>query len=107
MSAQQSLALDYHKPAYFDGETYDPNHDLNRLETQLGRVFAVMRDGQWRALSEIRNEVSRRFGGTDSEAGISARLRDFRKRRFGRLAVERKRRSGGVFVYRLVKEAHQ
>lgn len=101
MNGQHQLALAYHKPAYFDGETYDYNLDLDRLETQLGRVFAVMRDGQWRSLPEIRTEISRRFGGTDSESGISARLRDFRKARFGRLVVERKRRSGGVFQYRI------
>jgi len=60
------------KPA-FGGSTFSPADDAERLEWQLNRVFQLMRDGEWRTFEEIRAVT----GG--SEAGISARLRDFRK----------------------------
>jgi hypothetical protein len=86
------LALD------FDGATYSPAADRRRLTGQLARVRALMSDGRWRALAEIAAEV----GG--SEAGVSARLRDLRKARFGGHAVDRRRRGEagrGLFEYRL------
>lgn len=82
----------------FHGETYEEKHDRHRLTSQYARVFTLMRDGQWRTLSEIQEEV----GG--SEAAISARLRDFRKPENGGHAVDRRRRgepSAGVWEYRL------
>lgn len=79
----------------FDGRTYDPALDQRRLEKLLGRVWALMCDGQWRTLGEIAALV----GG--SEAGISARLRDLRKPQFGEYVVDRRRRDGGLFEYRV------
>lgn len=79
----------------FDGATFEPAADGARLAGQLERVLALMRDGEWRTLAEIAAAV----GG--SEAGVSARLRDLRKPRFGRFWVDRDRRSGGLFVYRV------
>ncbi len=78
------------------GQTYDRGKDLVRLTGQLLRVFAIMSDGQWRTLRTIQDHV----GG--SEAGVSARLRDLRKDKFGGHNVERKRLVDGLFVYRLV-----
>ena len=69
----------------FDGVTISPELDNERLGTQLARVKALMLDHQWRTLPEIWVEV----GG--SEAGISARLRDLRKVRFGAFRVQRRR----------------
>ena len=83
----------------FDGPTFSPQYDVERLTSQLAKVFTLMRDGHWRTLGEIADSV----GG--SEAGVSARLRDFRKERFGGHSVERRRRgepSDGLFEYRLV-----
>lgn len=80
----------------FDGLTYDPAQDRDRLSTQYARVFALMRDGRWRTLGEIQAAV----GG--SEAGVSARLRDARKARFGGHKVERRRVDGGLWSYRLI-----
>jgi len=83
----------------FDGTTYSPEHDEDRLGTLLQRVKALMSDGGWRTLSEIRAVT----GG--SESGISARLRDFRKEGHGGHSVERRRRGDpkqGVHEYRLL-----
>ena len=49
----------------FDGLTYSPAIDADRLTTQLGRVYRLMIDGKWRTLAEIASHV----GG--SEAGVS------------------------------------
>ena len=83
---------------YFDGATYDPALDKERLETQLGKVYRLMRDGKWRTLAEIQAVA----GG--SEAGCSARIRDLRKPRHGSHCVERRRRGEGkrgLFEYRV------
>lgn len=83
----------------FSGATYSRQLDGERLTGQLQRVFALISDGQWRTLAEIAVVV----GG--SEAGVSARLRDFRKVRFGSHVVERRRRGepkSGLWEYRLV-----
>lgn len=79
----------------FDGATYEPGHDQARLAGQLSRVQALMRDGRWRTLSALTHIV----GG--SEAGVSARLRDLRKPRFGSHTIERQRLKGGLFCYRM------
>lgn len=80
----------------FDGATYDPELDGERLTSQLQRVFALMRDGQWRSPEEIRARIP------GSESGLTARVRDFRKTKFGAHTVERRRRkSGGTWEYRL------
>jgi hypothetical protein len=81
----------------FDGETFDPERDGARLTSEFLRVFKLMRDGQWRTLKEI----SRVTG--DSEAGISARLRDFRKAKFGSYQVERRYVTAGVWQYRVLR----
>lgn len=79
----------------FDGKTYSPARDGKRLKTRLDRVRELMGDGRWRTLYDIRRAI----GG--SEAGISARLRDLRKERFGGYTVEKERVSGGLWKYRL------
>jgi len=86
------------QPTFFDGATFDPALDGDRLRILLGRVYALMRDGEWRTLASI----AERCGGT--EASVSARLRDLRKDRFGAYRVERRRLApaeSGLFEYRL------
>lgn len=83
----------------FDGNTYAPKFDYARLKGQLRRVYDVMRDGQWRTLSEIAT-----LAGNSTEASVSARLRDFRKEKYGSLAVERERVAGGLYRYRLKEQ---
>ena len=77
------------EPAY-DGESYRPELDRHRLSAQHRRVWAIMRDGQYRTLREIASITG------DPEASVSARLRDFRKPRFGGHWVARRRRGDGA-----------
>ena len=46
---------------------------------QLGRVIAIMRDGKRRTLREIERECWSRYGRADTQAAISARLRQVHK----------------------------
>lgn len=82
----------------YDGSTIDHDKDHKRLRLQHAAVFNVMKDGHWRPLALIA-----RLTGAP-EASVSARLRDFRKERFGAHTVQRERRDwdGGTWVYRLV-----
>lgn len=84
----------------FDGSTYDPEHDRTRLTGQLAKVYACMKDGQWRTIPEISAFVPEA-----SRQGISARLRDLRKPKFGGYLVEKRRRGepkNGVWEYRML-----
>ena len=80
---------------WFDGRTYDAERDGERLKMQLARVWKLMFDQKWRTLEEI---SARTYG---SEASVSARLRDFRKARFGGHVVDRRYVGNGVWEYRL------
>lgn len=80
----------------FDGSTYSPEHDEERLSSLLERVKALMSDETARTLAQIVAKT----GGT--EASVSARLRDLRKPRFGGFIVEKEPmgdRTKGLFVY--------
>ena len=83
----------------FDGPTYDPALDRDRLTKQLGRVYDALAGGEWWTLADL----ARAAGG--SEASVSARIRDLRKPRFGGYEVERERVVAGLFRYRLVDRA--
>lgn len=83
------------QPSIFDGP-YVTEDDDTRLKTQLGRVFALMRDGKPRTLHEIHSAA----GG--SAAGISARLRDLRKSKFGGFEIITENHGAGRFTYQLV-----
>lgn len=82
----------------FSGTTYDPAQDEQRLTTQFQRVYDLMADGKYRTLAAIAQATD------SSEAGVSARLRDFRKERFGSHTVNRRRVAGadGLWEYQLV-----
>jgi hypothetical protein len=62
----------------FDGKTYQPT------------------------LDQIAAEVAARYGLHATGSGLSARVRDLRKARFGGYEVERKRIAGGLWAYRIV-----
>jgi len=80
----------------FDGETYEPTFDAERLGAQAKSVFKLMKDQRWRTLKEIARATQ------CPEASVSARLRDFRKPKFGSNVVERRNRSAGTHEYRLI-----
>ncbi len=82
---------------HFDGRTYEPAEDFVRLTGQNLRVFLLMRDGQWRTLTEIEGVTD------DPQASISARLRDLRKVKFGAHTMDARRRGGkgGTWEYRV------
>lgn len=79
----------------FDGVTYDPTRDGERLTSQLERVKQLMLDGQWRTL----DQVAAVCGGTT--ASVSARLRDLRKPKFGPFIVQRTYIGDGLWQYRV------
>ncbi|HIK62115.1 MAG TPA: hypothetical protein EYF98_15665 [Planctomycetes bacterium] len=80
----------------FGGKTYLPHRDYARLNSQLKRVFDVMRDGEWHTLPAIKVAT-----GDPMDASVSARIRDFRKKKFGGFVVESECISGGLWRYRL------
>lgn len=80
----------------FDGATFVYHRDAERLTGQWLAVFSLMQDGKWRTLREISDATGY------PEASCSARLRDFRKPRFGGHLVERRHIENGLHTYRLV-----
>lgn len=89
-----SLSL-FDLPPVFGGETYEPEHDQERLCGQLERVKVYMLNHGWVTLKTLAKAVQ------GSENGVSARLRDLRKAEFGSYTVERRRVSGGLYEYRV------
>jgi hypothetical protein len=85
----------------FDGAVFDPAVDQDRLTKQLGRVFDLVRDGQWRTLQEMGDVTG------DPITSISAQLRHLRKPRFGGYTVEKRRRTAtaGTYEYRVLVES--
>ena len=82
----------------FDGETFDPIEDGERLQGALERVRVMMSDGRWHTLEELA------MGAGCSEAAASARLRDLRKERFGGYTIVREYIADGLWHYRMEKE---
>lgn len=80
-----------------DGETFNRARDLYRLNDQALDVWTFMADGKPHLPREIE-------AGTGHEwASISARLRDFRKQKYGGHTVERVGLGNGLFSYRLIE----
>ncbi len=90
----------------FDGATYDQAQDGARLKGQLARVRECLQrvPGMWWTLQRLKAAV-----GGASEAGVSARLRDLRKRQHGGRKIERRRAKdgSGLWLYRMVPEPEQ
>jgi hypothetical protein len=79
-----------------DGATFEPKRDGPRLNAQAQDVFNFMADNCWHTLREIAEKTRH------PEASVSARLRDFRKPKFGGFTVERRSIGNGLFQYRLL-----
>ena len=93
------------QPTLFDGSTFSPSLDSARLTGLLLRVREALRDGQWWTLADLVASC----GG--SEAGVSARLRDLRKPRFGGHKIEGRRvdiigGKAGLWEYRMVNDGN-
>jgi len=86
---------------HFNGADYVAARDFTRLTTQIQRVFACMRDSNWRTLGEI----SRATG--DPEASVSAQLRHLRKQRFGSHTINRNHIGNGLYKYQLITTPSQ
>ncbi len=87
-----SMSLDgaNHKEAVmFDGDTYEAEHDKERLMSLLIKVRTLMAGGAWWTLHAL---VARTGG---SESSVSARLRDLRKTKFGAYNIVRRRIADG------------
>lgn len=82
----------------FDGATVQAE-DVPRLSGQLATIAELVSDRRWWTLRDLAERAA------CSEASASARLRDLRKPRFGSHTIERRRRDGGLFEYRLGAEA--
>jgi len=84
---------------HFDGATYCAELDHARLTGQARRVWDAISDGHWLTLRELADATG------DPEASVSARLRDFRKDRWGGHRIDRRRRGNtprGTWEYRKV-----
>lgn len=93
-------ALDF--TARFDSGIALTPADHERLSKQIDRVHAIVSDGAWYAVSDVRQAIQRRFGVSDPENSIQAQLRNLRKSKFGGYAIER-RRIGNLWEFRMVK----
>lgn len=82
----------------FNGSDYSHDRDAPRLTEQIQRVFTVLSDRNWHALSHIAMLTG------DPEASISAQIRHLRKARFGGWEIEKKHMGNGLYLYRLTGE---
>ena len=83
------------QPSLFDGPGLVPALDDERLDTQLARVYHALKNSGWWTLADL----AKYSGG--SEAGVSARIRDLRKPRFGGYSIARRRRTDTLWEYRM------
>lgn len=87
---------DHQEEFDFDGETYEPDRDGERLLKQFQQVRRIMLDGQWHYNAELAAAAK------GSESGVAARVRDLRKKKFGGYVVQRQYVSKGLWKYRLI-----
>jgi hypothetical protein len=80
------------------GEDYDPVRDLERLRTQLGRIYALVKDGEWRTVRSISRQLEEQHHVFFPENSVQAQLRNLRK--LG-VRVERRHVSDGLSEYRV------
>lgn len=71
--------------------------DHARLQRQLDKVLAYIRDYRWHTLQEIADSLPA------PHASVSAQLRNLRKARFGGYTILRRRsvQGSGLYEYRL------
>lgn len=94
----------FNQPSRTFGPAYEPELDSERIEKQHEAIrdfmLAEPENGhsQWWTLAEIREKLDH------PEASISAQLRHLRKAEFGGYKVEKRRRSGGTWEYKVQEQ---
>lgn len=90
----------------FDGQTARDAQTQQRLRGQLPCVRHLLSDHQWWTLPQLVAALDQRHGITAKEQGVSARIRDLRKGKFGAHTIERRERAHepGVWEYRMVED---
>jgi len=88
------------QPPSIDGVTYNPVLDGARLSKQFAAVWEIVRDEEWLTLPALEEKLEYRY----PQTSISARLRDFRKPKFGEHTVNRRRVTDrpGVWEYQVI-----
>ena len=92
----------------FDGGTYEQEVDKKRMTAQLSLVRELMSDGRWWSIAQLADAIWK-SGYMATPQGISARIRDLRKARYGGREVDRRRKTpaSGDYLYRLVSTEEQ
>lgn len=80
----------------FNGADYQPARDSERLTAQFKSIFSLMKDGKWRSLALIEDNVKQ------PQASISAQLRHMRKEKFGSHTVNKRYIKNGLYEYQLI-----
>jgi hypothetical protein len=94
---QQLSLFDTPKPKpCFDGSDYQPERDDIRLGEQLARIWAIVKDSEWRTLQEIADATG------DPPASVSAQLRHLKKVRFGKHTLNKRHIANGLYVYQII-----
>ncbi|MGW8177564.1 MAG: hypothetical protein ACWGQW_02045 [bacterium] len=84
----------------FDGETYG-EEDYPRLKSQLEAVRKRLKDGKWHTIQDLAEYARNTTGRQVTEASISARIRDLRKKKFGGYTVWRLNYGNGLWKYKM------
>ncbi len=85
----------------FSGSTFSETKDRSRLAAQQQLVGELMSNGAWWTLEELRQALVDR-GVPAVLTGVSARVRCLRKPEWGSHEIEHRRRSAGLWEYRMV-----
>lgn len=86
-------------------QTLNRNRDGARLWSQFQAVKTAMGNNQWWTIDQLETELMHKYGIRATPTGISARIRDLRKEKFGGYRVDNRNVSGGLWEYRLVEQA--
>lgn len=90
------------KQEHRSGDQHAECSALDNPSSQLGRTYlALSNAGDWMILHELAAEIRGRFNTLDSEAAISARLRDLRRHHDLKVASRRRGKSA-AHEYRLL-----
>jgi hypothetical protein len=94
---------DYLKRSRFSG-VIDPLIDCDPLTSQIGAVFHLMKDMNWRTLSEIEAILKEQYPTKHfPQASLSAQLRNLEKSDYGWQTKNKRRREGfRVWEYQII-----